>query len=388
MNTPKNQSFLARGGRLLSAGVGVCAIAFSSQALGFYEIARGELLLNTSLLGEYDTNVFGDDRELDDFIFTGTPELQYLREPGLTLMDLRAGVAVRRFDDHSSEDSEDPYVSLSLFFPTEADTRTSYNLDLSYRRVSQVNRDVATRTRSDNYDIGGGVRYNYSPKFGVRGRASFSRRDFRTRPFSDIDTYLAGIDGIYIYSPKLETFLGYTYRRTETARVTRNVDSNTHTVSVGATGQVLPKVEANASVGVAHREFSASDLSSETLLAASGSLVWAALERTTLTLDVSRDFDTSPDDQSKKQTYAGLTLNQQLTEKAALSPFISFTHVDYTGRAVSRTDDVWSLGSNLSYTFTPRASSVLRYSYTNSDSDLATSDHERQIVSLSFLFTF
>lgn len=380
-----------RGGRALPAAVGLFALAFSAQAFGFYEVARGELFLNTTLTGQYDTNIFGDNREESDFLFTLTPELQYLRNPGLTRMDLRAGVAITRFDDFTGENSEDPYVSLSLLFPTRDQAITSYNLDMSYRRLTQTNRDVTTRAQSDIYNVGGGVRYNYSPKFGVRGNAAFNKRDYRNSDFADIDTYRGGIDGIYIYSPKLETFVGYQFRRTETSRVAaEKIDSNTHTVSVGATGQVLPKVEANVAVGVARRDFSRGDLSSETMLAISGSIDWAAAERTSLVLDASRDFDTAPNNQSKQETYVGLTLNQRLTEKATLSPFVSFTYADYTATNIpgGRTDEVWNLGSNLSYAFNTQASAVLRYSYTDSDSDLARATYERQFVSLSVLFSF
>lgn len=359
-------------------------VAVSTLASAAVEIGHGRIESSVAARADYDSNIFINSSEISDEIFTLTPEVHYVRDQGICTTDLGLGVNLVRFSDHASQDSEDPYFSGHIgYAPSDKTLLTS---DVGIKRVSQADETLNARTTSNNYTYAGLFQYLFSEKLGYRLTANYGLNDYRTLGYSDVETFTLGLDGVYVYSPKLKALAGFSYGESKTTnRFPGHGDpsSQDYRYSAGLEGEIAPKVTGTIRAGVADRQFDNAGFKNSTAIFLATGLKWAATQKTSFTLDASNDFGTTAGDQSSKTFNVTLGIQQVLSDKLTLDGGVDYTHGNYTpsGTGVfavpGRTDDSESARLRLVYTFTSLVSADVSAGYRHSESTLATATYDR-----------
>jgi hypothetical protein len=359
------------------------AALVAHESLAFVEIARGALTAGLTVSAAHDTNIFGNNTERPDGFLTITPDLQFTRNAGAISLFAAGGVDLIRFSDHPDQNSEDPFASLK--FNYDGADKGSAQAGVSYRRRSQINDAVLTRTESDDYLADATVNYYCSEKFGVRPRADLNFSRSRTDGFNDIDRLSAGVGFLYRYSPKLTLVSGYDFRTTETRdrfAGTDEPDSSDHRFSLGVEGDLAPKLAGSASLGAIYRDFDHGD--SSWMPYAGIDLTWAVLEKTSVVLTVSSDFDTTASAQSSKSLRTALGVRQALSVRLSLFGLIGYEHLKYSSSGLigGRTDKVIPLTLALDYAVNKYRSLGAGVSWRHNSSDLVIADYDRAVYTL------
>ncbi len=372
---------------------------------GLVPVAQGELFVNAEARTTYDSNVYRNRDEVGDVSLTLTPELQFIRDAGVLHLDARAGVAVQRYLDENPLDAEDFYFEAGLIYPVAPGEpqRTRQTLNLFYRERTTVVEDNWGRTTvvedfgevTETRNFGGdyGVRYRLTEKLATRGRLLAERWNYRRGRFSDRNTYSASSDLIWLYSPKLDFFTGYRFRRVETRRRLegiRDVSSRDHQVSVGAEGELLPKVTGAVRVGYQYRDFDDRERGGRDQLSFDVDVDWDATGQTSLALGAGRDFRTSADERNVDSTLVYLSATHRLTDPVRLDARTSYQHERFGSAAgrPGRTDHRYGIEGGARYSLTERASAALAYRFQRRESDEARFTYNRHIVDASVLFRF
>ena len=152
-----------------------------------------------------------------------------------------------------------PVTTLTVDFDESLKKRISNNAKIRFSATFDLGQHVDTSVLEQDlvsysyFTLGLGVRYNHSPKFGVSAGASYSLRDYQTgsvseRPYQDITTLPLQASAFYIYSEKLDFFTQYGFSRTKGSGSSAPslTDSDSHSISFGANGDLSPKLSGNA----------------------------------------------------------------------------------------------------------------------------------------------
>lgn len=355
-------------------------VAVSSLASAAVEIGHGRIESSVEARADYDSNIFANSGEVSDEIFTLTPEVHYIRDQGIFTTNLGVGVNLVRFSDHASQDSEDPYFSGRIAYsPSDKALLTS---DVGIKRTSQADDTLNARVTSNDYTYNGLFQYLFSEKLGYRLTANYDLNDYRTAGYSDVEAYTVGIDGVYVYSPKLTALAGFSYGQSKTTnRAAGHGDpaSQDFRYSAGLEGELAPKVTGTVRAGLVNRQFDNSGFHDATGIFLATGLKWVATQKTSFTLDASNDFGTTAGDQSSKTFTISLGIKQALSEKLSLDGGVGYDHANYTasGALSGRTDDSESARIRLAYTFTPVWSADVSAGYRHTESTLAISTYDR-----------
>ena len=359
-------------------------VAVTSIASAAVEIGHGRIESSVAANASYDSNIFANSSEVSDGIYTLTPEVHYIRDQGIFTTDLGLGVNVVRFGDHTSQDSEDPYFSGHIAYSPSG--KTLLTSDVGIKRTSQADDTLNNRVTSNNYSYNGLFQYLFSEKLGYRLTANYNLSNYLTSGYSDVATYTVGVDGVYVYSPKLTGVAGFSYGQSKTTdRSIGHGDpaSQDFRYSAGLEGEIAPKVTGTVRAGLVDRQFDNSGFKDSTGIFLASGLKWAATKKTTFSLDASNDFGTTAGDQSSKNFNLTLGIQQTLTEKLSLDGNVAYDHGNYTssGSGVfavpGRTDDSESGRVRLAYSFTSMWSADVSVGYRHTDSTLATSTYNR-----------
>jgi hypothetical protein len=386
---PISRSALCRSS-VFAAAAALLALLPGAGAEIEEEPARN-VRLHLSATGAYDSNIFANANEQDDFYLLVTPSLEYLRQTGLLNLGATAGVDLFRFADFTEQDTEDLFAALNLSYPNRPGFNpTQFTFDLGWRERSTADEGLGRRIEAELFNVDLGARRTVSDKLALRGNGGFGQADYRQRDLSTIDTWLLAGDLVYTYSDKLDVFSGYRYRNTRTDGASRqNLDMTDHLLRIGAEGQLLPRVSGVLAGGVQNRRFAGGDRGSAVRPNLDASLTWVPRERSRGTLSVQKDFQTSADDRSVEITSFGASWNQVVYQGLAIEPRLGYSHVRFSGpAATSRSDDAYTGGIGLLYDFAGNASTGLRYSYTNRESNDLFFDYERHLVELFGRVTF
>ena len=373
-----------------SVAFGILALAIIPPATAEIPFARGSLSLTAALDEEYDSNIFLNQYRTSDWHTTLTPGVRLVRDAGLLRLEADAGVNIQRFQRNDQENSTDPFANASLRF-TEEETRLTGSASGFYRRVSEANPDVNGRSRVEEKN--GKIFLGFFPaqKLGYRVNGEYFDQDFFNPAWSDIKTYSLGLDARYHYSEKFDTFVGVGKRWSDTYHVPvglPSLDSEDLKFRVGVEGDLLAKVSGQFAVGWVRRTFSTTMTSARSGLLFDTSLTWRPDDETSVRLLVSRDFDTTPIDQSVMRQVTGVELHRRIREKLGATLGYSHAVSNYIGIGISRRDrsDIFHAGADYQLTKTWRTS--LHLNYTNTDSDSAMSAYDRFVGGVNIVAAF
>lgn len=375
---------------ILCAVLGATA-AFTGNVRGA-DFGGGTIEAHVSGRVDYDSNIYLNNSDVSDTVMTGTASVHYARDVALVAERLSAGVTGTDFSKYSGQNSIDPFASATLTY-TPSD-KTVLNGDLSYTRSTLANEALNARTKSDEINASGSMQNLFSEKLGYRVTGSYRDSNYLTSGYADVHSYSLGLSGVYVYSPKLTTLLGYTHRESWNSHTAglanRNPASKDERVDVGFEGALLPKINGTLHVGWQERNFEANvfDNTSDLFLAAG--LKWIPRQKTTVSIDASRDFDVTAARQSVLATTFSVGVTQVLNERWSADASAALTNSKYTGSvaALNRSDDNYRLKARLSYSITNNVSADAALGYSNVDSTNIFSTYDRVNAGVGITATF
>jgi len=367
----------------------LAAAAFLPQARALSDSVYGTLTAQAVGRVEYDSNIYSNNSQKGDTVFSLIPELDFVRNQGLLSLDAAAGLSLQRFADVSSANNNSPFANAALNWkPDEA--KTSGGLILSYLRNNSANPSVLARTTSDDYLADTNIGQFISEKFGYRVKAGYSLKDYVTAGLSNTSYWNLGGEARYQYSPKTEGFVSYTYRADtigNRAGGAADIKADDHLFSTGIEGELAPKLTGRLEGGLVTRQFKKHYLANQTGLLLKGAVTWAVKEGTEVGFTLGQDYDLSPTDQSIKRFSLGVAGSHQLSPKLTLTAAPGYSHDSYVGPS-ARTDDAFTFRAGATYTFTPEWSANIYFSYRDTSSSLSYATYDRSNLGCSIIARF
>ena len=233
------------------------------------------------------------------------------------------------------------------------------------------------------------MNYALSHKAVIRIDGAYSDIGFEAAGFGGQKTPQAGVRILYRYSPKLNWLVGYRYRDTESkGNSTISSQDSAFLVGLGGLTPGLSKVNGNIEIGVQKRTFTETALSADTGFFLQASLGWNASDKTRVTFASSKDFFTTPDNQSNDSTRLSFGLAHGFTSSLNGSVDFELGYSKYSGFTDIREDDFVTLRGGLNYIFSSRVLALATCSYTNRNSTQETSNYERFTTSFALQLAF
>lgn len=352
-----------------------CAVGLTAAELG-----RSRVVSTVGARLERDSNIFLNSTEVADSVFTADAGVRMIHDVSEITSDIGVGVIGQYFFDHHDQNAFDPSIDARIgYIPSE---KTQVKLAGDFRRSSLANDALNDRTSSRNLTLTGSWEHLTTEKFGVRTNAAYHKGDYSTRGYSDVADYSVGVEAVYVYSPKLRSYAGYTWGESWTANRAfnrRNAGGKDKRYSLGFEGELSPKLTGDLHFGVTKREFTTVGFGDDSAFFIASRLSWAAAEKTIWTLAVDQDLNVTAADQSTKNLSATLVVTQQLAEKMSLEGSLGYTKSKFStfGGAGARNDDGTSARLRLNYALNENASLDASAGVRNNNSTLAISDYRQ-----------
>jgi hypothetical protein len=371
-------------------GVVLCALLGAAAAAAL-EVGRSRVLSEAGVRLDYDSNIYANQSEVDDMILGVNAGTRIVRDASVLTTELGVSALGLIFADHSEENTFDPGLDLRLgYAPSE---KTELKAFAEYRRVTMANDALSDRTQSNDLTLSASWQHLTTEKLGVRLSGDYRAADYRTPGYSDPSHYRAGIDGIYLYSPKLRLLAGASYGEAWTDnRVAgrRNPGGRDARFSAGFEGELASKITGNFLVGVTRREFAVAAFGTDTALFLQARLAWAAAEKTVWTLQLNQGLNVSAADQSVENFDASVIVTHGLSERVAVEASAGVTRAHYSafGGAGARRDRGVSARARLNYTLTEALVADASVGYRDNHSSLALSDYDQLNLGAGISYRF
>lgn len=267
---------------LLAASAGAPA-----RALINLDGTRSQIFVFGSLANSYDSNIFSDSTQRGDHITSTEVGAEWKRRRGIIAVDATAKLDYLRFSQFSSEDSWNP--SFDVEFEKTAG-RTTGTFSLAAERTNKADSAVNLRTTSWEFPARLYLKYPVNRRLHLTSDSGFMRRTFQDNDLLENYTdYSEGLDVLITHNSRLEYITGYRIRVSRTDSTPTAYD---HSVSVGATGSLLPKVQGTVRLGFQSRDGGALQ-ASHGQATVSASLDWKPTHKFEFTAEAGRDFTTS-----------------------------------------------------------------------------------------------
>lgn len=374
-------SVLSRAGICLFAVVGFVV----SRADALVEFDRGVLILNTQLGVSYDSNILGRLDNESDTMLTFSPTLEYRREGGRGSMVFNLGGRFVHYVDNDDRSHEDYFVGGVVTVPVSPDSPLSGSLNASYSRTTNVSESVSDLVTSKSLRLGTSGSYAFSERLSGTGGISWGSTENQNFGDNESLNLSAGVslqEFLFRRLPLSVTYAYSTYESTNDATSIRALDTTSHSINVGTSGQLTPKVSGNVSVGLRSTDDDGSNFATQdrnsTGVVASSSLSWVVDELTSVSLGVSKSLGASVDNQSIDTTRISLGWNRKLSEQLSGNAGVSHSWNDY--RSVNRNDKQLGFNAGLAYQIRRNWSAGASYTYTDNDSDTRVNSFQRHVV--------
>jgi hypothetical protein len=344
-----------------------CVIfVLASNAFALKESAFGRFDLSASISAEYDSRVFGISSQSlqavkdsnrsdvpvgeieseDDLILRFTPTIHYSKKLRWFTFSGSAGVQLAQFVKNDKKSYVQPTSTFTIDFDESLKKRISNNAKIRFDMNFDLGQRVDTSVLEQDlvsysyFLVAANVRYNHSSRFGLGAGTSYSYRNYQdwatggqsNSAYSDLATIPIYARAFYIYSEKLDFFTEYNFSRS------RDMSGNggsgltngaTHGVSVGAQGELSPKLSGNANIGYTRQVYDSAFSGQSTLSLGSG-LQWSLNRKTSMGFDLNRGFSPSAQGYTMLNTTGRLSLNHRFTDDVSGTAYLSYGTTDYT----------------------------------------------------------
>jgi hypothetical protein len=359
------------------------APAFAAPFLAIGDNA--ELFLTARTEVRYEDNVtFSSSNELEDEVFEVTPGVQVLfGKNSLTKGSFAAYERINSYSDNSDLNSN----LTNLVFDSSYDgARLDLGVDASFRELNQNSRDArndATLVRRDTYAAGVDGEYALTEKSKLGLAARYHRTQYKTSSYADQTNYTVPANYYFAITEKVDLSAGIQYRKNEIAGPN---DSEDYYFNVGARGEFTPKLSGKFSVGYNLRERDTSGSDDEKSIGLKTGLAYAYSPKTTLTLDLSNDFETGADASGIETASATIGARTSLSAAWSANATIGYSQYDYL--ASSREDDYIVGGLGVTYTYSEHISFDAGYSFNDNSSDTTGADFTANVFRLAANFRY
>ena len=190
-------------------GLGLLTIT-SAQALMYLGNSAVFLDLETKLT--YDSNIFTNNLEEEDFIAMARPTLRYTRNESVFDFETTLGGEFAQFFDMDDQSYEDWFASISLSGPNREGSALTFGLTGEWREETTAREELSTRVEREIKSVAGTVGFSLSDKSSLRLSAGYSDIDYENVLYTDSEDTSGRLDGLWHYSEKLSSYVSYRYR--------------------------------------------------------------------------------------------------------------------------------------------------------------------------------
>ena len=371
----------------------VAACFAAPRASALIELDRGVLILNTSLAVSYDSNILGRVNNESDTLVSFAPNLEYRREGGRGMIDFSFGGRFVHFLKNDERDYENYFARGVITAPVTPDSPFSGSANASYGRSTDVSEVIGNLVTTTSLRLGASGDYAFSERLRVNSGVSWGTTENDNFGDNEALSLSLGIGLQEILLRRLPLTFSYRYSTSESTNdstVARRLDTATHSVHVGTSGQITPKVSGNISFGFRDTDdngaAAASGSRNKTGLTAATSLNWAVDELNRVSLNLSKSLEDTPDNQSTDATRAGLSWNRKLSEQLSASAGVSHAWRNY--RYLNRDDKYLTFNAGMSYLIRRHWSAGVHYAYSDNSSDNSSRNFSRHVVGANLSASF
>jgi hypothetical protein len=370
-------------------------------------------MVNTSLIGTYDSYFIGTFDHKPDYFATLSPQVSYNHTVGPTNLKAYVGMAFNRYDINSRFNSDDLSAGISSNFPVVDGSRLSGNVAATYGESTQIDQIVNDRVATKSYQVDVNASYRTGIKTSLSdtvayiesqrklygnqtigsNQINFGYTDFlentnlnlsetytRTKSaagnYANYLNYVPERDGNIpdvaidqtansfnvgvahpIYGQIIgEVVYGYMIMHRSAAETNSGVtDSKGSTIAVNITGPLLPparfpKVESSATISYQQAASQGiNDAGSKTIVG-NANLAWNARERTRVSLSASRAQSLGTSNFSVVTTSVTTGVTENIGLATTLTGSVIYTWRDYRG--ITRHDSVLEADLSLQHALT------------------------------------
>lgn len=345
----------------------------------------GRLPLSASVAGalRYHDNIFLTSNKEGDTLVSVTPEIRYVQEGAQVRINASAAEQFLRYASNSSLNRNLPDLAGDVNYEGG---RAQLGFTASFAERDQSNTavrsfDQALRQTETAASLTGD--WSATAKTRLSLGSSFNRTNYSDATTVDQDSWTVPLNGYYELTSKVDLSVGYQYRRTRQALARSN--SSDHFLNVGASGDFTAKLKGDVRVGVTRRRLD--DRGSEEDLGLGASLSYAYSEKTTVNLNLSRDFRTSAFGES--QRVSSVQVNSQFLISEVWQANLGFSWERTNGvRNADRNDTFTTLETGVTYVVSRTISASFAYYFKNSSSRVDFYDFNSNIFSVSGMIRF
>lgn len=385
--TPSVVRVGSRAGRLSLFVALVTALA-APAGHGFAEFGGGTLNFNAIAQVMSDSNVFGNTTDESDVIFTGRPELAYMREGSRGTTSLDLGVAINRFSDFSELNSDDWYFNGAVQVPPGSG-RLSGGLNVAYFNGTEADDFLGQRADMERLNFALSTNYELSGRTSLRLGASLADYETDLRPSGESLALRAGV-GLRL-RPNISAFLDVSQATTKTepsGLPVQTLNYRSSRVNVGLDGQLSATITGTVSVGYEDISSRSGDTVGDgNSFISNVSLSWNARQNTTVTLSGGQETRITTSSESIDATTVAIGIDQRVGP--ALTARARLMWETFTTRGLgNQSDDRLVASLDLEYSIHERLAFGGGVHHNVRSSFLPQFDISRTVLSVFGRFTF
>ena len=371
---------------LLSASASLLSSAAWLQASPLFSVGDNvDVFFDGSSNLRWSSNLFNDESgEVDDLLLTLTPgfEVDFVRGESNVDLSLLARYDLLRYHDHNEVDTELAHVKAKgSYEAARLDLTASASFDESQTASSQGQNLPGQLFESEATRVGLEGEYQLSPKFSFGAGVNYYDTKYVSAntvgAFADREEVSVPVDVYYELTPKLDLSLGYSRVEAEVgAAGSAAYDQVTNFYSLGARGELLPKLSGFLKLGYRENEFT-----NKGMFGADLDFSYAVTQKLNSSLALSRDFGVGGAGDSTENSSIKLRADYSIDEQYSVSANLGYDLRDY--QSSDREDDQYSAGVRLDYVLDENWRLSTGYTYSENDSSLALSSYINHSLNLS-----
>ena len=367
--------------RQLSLALSFLAKLGASPLLSFNDSVDVFFTGSSSLI--WQSNLFSDSSdEVEDILLKLSPGFETVFGRGASNADLNFTTRydILRYDKSDEWDTQTFHAKLTGSYDA-AKYLLKGNASFDERQSSLRDAQIKGKlSESDESKIELEGEYKLSPKFSFGSGIKFTNREYTGNQavnYADRDSTSFPFDLYYELSPKVDLSLGYQYTYTDVSDVVSNIadtaySSDGHFLSIGARGELLPKLSGSIKLGMRYidSDFTNNSNRDNSSLGLDGNLNWQSTSKLNNGITLSRDFGSTSDGTRIEESALYINSSLSLSEQLRSGVSLGYTLRDYLDQ--SREDGYFTFGLNASYQVSKDCTVSSAYSFSKNNSDLAS----------------
>ncbi len=290
-----------------------------------------------------------------------------------------------QFQLYSDNSGLNTNLTLVDLASTYDDGKMKIGVNAWFHQANQATREIRGAVLAERDLIHASVldEVQWSDKSSVLVGVTYDDTNYKPAGYRDWQWIEVPVKYYYKYLPKLDFSAGVRYRSNKIDG-TGAIDSNEIFYSVGARGEITPKLVGEVSVG--YVSFDPDAGQSKGSIGLESSLTFALTPKSSLNFAASNRYGYGAVGDSYRIATLSGGFNTALTTDLSLIGSLSYNQYDYN--TTKRTDDYWTGQIGANYAISHNLSVNGTYVYSNNDSDLPTANFKNSILALSATFQF